>query len=91
MSLLSIQNLNAFYGDFQALFGIDFNLEERETIAVIPENAKLQLAVEIRSFQDSRQGKVSLAVLSVRPFSISTKRCLKQAQQLFASAAHLIC
>jgi branched-chain amino acid transport system ATP-binding protein len=38
MTLLSIQNLDAFYGDFQALFGINFDLDERETIAVIGAN-----------------------------------------------------
>ena len=38
MSLLEIRNLTAFYGDFQALFGIDFSLEEGNTAAVIGAN-----------------------------------------------------
>lgn len=38
MSLLDVQNLTAFYGDFQALFGIDFNIEEGETVAIIGAN-----------------------------------------------------
>lgn len=38
MSLLDVQNLHAFYGDFQALFGIDFRLEDGETIAIIGAN-----------------------------------------------------
>jgi branched-chain amino acid transport system ATP-binding protein len=36
--MLETRNLTAFYGDFQALFGIDVRLEEGETIAVIGAN-----------------------------------------------------
>ena len=38
MSLLAIRNLDAFYGDFQALFGLDFDLDEHETVAAIGAN-----------------------------------------------------
>ena len=38
MSLLEIRNLDAFYGDFQALFGFDFELQEHETVAAIGAN-----------------------------------------------------
>jgi len=38
MSLLRTQKLSAFYGDFQALFGIDVTVEEGETIAIIGAN-----------------------------------------------------
>ena len=38
MSLLEIRGLNAFYGDFQALFGVDLVLAEHETAAVIGAN-----------------------------------------------------
>ena len=38
MSLLRTQQLSAFYGDFQALFGIDLNIEEGETVAIIGAN-----------------------------------------------------
>ncbi len=38
MSLLETRGLTAFYGDFQALFGIDFRLEEGETVAMIGAN-----------------------------------------------------
>jgi branched-chain amino acid transport system ATP-binding protein len=38
MTLLSIQSLDAFYGDFQALFGVDLVLNEGETVAVIGAN-----------------------------------------------------
>ena len=39
MSLLSVRNLSAFYGDYQALFGIDVTLMQGETVAIIGANA----------------------------------------------------
>ncbi len=36
--LLETKNLSAFYGDFQALFGIDFELEAGEIVAIIGAN-----------------------------------------------------
>jgi branched-chain amino acid transport system ATP-binding protein len=38
MSILTCKNLIAKYGDFQALFGIDFNLNAGETVAIIGSN-----------------------------------------------------
>ena len=38
MRLLEVRGLVARYGDFQALHGIDFNLESGETVAVIGSN-----------------------------------------------------
>ncbi len=38
MSLLKATNLTAFYGDFQALFGIDLEIDEGEIVAVIGSN-----------------------------------------------------
>ena len=38
MSLLATHALSAFYGDFQALFGIDLTVEEGETVAIIGAN-----------------------------------------------------
>lgn len=38
MSRLKIQNLTAGYGDFQALFGIDLELNVKETVAIIGSN-----------------------------------------------------
>lgn len=38
MSLLKVTGLKAFYGDFQALFGIDLVIAEGEAIAVIGSN-----------------------------------------------------
>ncbi|HXL69228.1 MAG TPA: ABC transporter ATP-binding protein [Xanthobacteraceae bacterium] len=39
MALLETRALTAFYGDFQALFGIDTRLEAGETVAIIGANA----------------------------------------------------
>jgi branched-chain amino acid transport system ATP-binding protein len=36
--LLRTQNLSAFYGDFQALFGINVDVEQGETVAIIGAN-----------------------------------------------------
>tara|TARA_B100000315_G_scaffold104284_1_gene95533 strand:+ start:5890 stop:6588 length:699 start_codon:yes stop_codon:yes gene_type:complete len=38
MSLLEIENLTAFYGDFQALFGISLAIDKGETVAAIGAN-----------------------------------------------------
>ncbi|MEL6503728.1 MAG: ABC transporter ATP-binding protein [Pseudomonadota bacterium] len=38
MTLLQTQNLTAHYGDFQALFGVDIDVHEGETIAIIGAN-----------------------------------------------------
>jgi branched-chain amino acid transport system ATP-binding protein len=38
MSLLDARDVRAFYGDFQALFGIDFHIEAGETVAIIGAN-----------------------------------------------------
>ena len=38
MSFLEVEQLKAFYGDFQALFNIDFTMDKGETIAVIGSN-----------------------------------------------------
>lgn len=38
MSLLTTHNLTAYYGDFQALFGVDIELNSGETIAIIGAN-----------------------------------------------------
>jgi branched-chain amino acid transport system ATP-binding protein len=38
MTLLATKKLEAFYGDFQALFGIDFEIEQGEIVAMIGAN-----------------------------------------------------
>jgi len=37
-ALIRVENLTAFYGDAQALFGIDFELQAGETVAIIGAN-----------------------------------------------------
>jgi len=38
MSVLSTHNLCAYYGDFQALFGIDIEIDSGETVAIVGAN-----------------------------------------------------
>ncbi len=38
MALLATSGLTAFYGDFQALFGVDITLQQGETVAIIGAN-----------------------------------------------------
>ena len=38
MAMLETHDLTAFYGDFQAFFGITFTLDEGETVAIIGAN-----------------------------------------------------
>src|SRR5436309_15256503 len=38
MTLLEVQALDAFYGDFQALFGVTLRVEAGETVALIGAN-----------------------------------------------------
>src|SRR5688572_14648919 len=37
-ALLSTHDLKVFYGDFQALFGVDVSIDEGETVAIIGAN-----------------------------------------------------
>lgn len=36
--ILSVENLDAFYGDFQALFSVDFHVDEGEAVALVGAN-----------------------------------------------------
>ena len=38
MRLLDVRRLDAFYGDFQALFGVDFSIDEGDAVAIIGAN-----------------------------------------------------
>ena len=38
MSLLTTQGLVSHYGDFQALYGLDFAISSKETVAIIGSN-----------------------------------------------------
>jgi branched-chain amino acid transport system ATP-binding protein len=60
MPLLETRELTAFYGDFQALFGITLSVEERETIAIIGANGagKSTFLKTVAGLLPSRPGAV---------------------------------
>lgn len=60
MPLLSVSAVNASYGDLQALFGIDFHVEEGEAVALIGANGagKTTLLKTITGLIGSRQGAI---------------------------------
>lgn len=62
-ALLSVNALDAFYGDFQALFGIDFELGEGEAVAVIGANGagKSTLLKSLAGLVRNRPDAVRLA------------------------------
>lgn len=62
-TLLSVTALDAFYGDFQALFGIDFELNEGEAVAVIGANGagKSTLLRSLAGLVRNRSDAVRLA------------------------------
>lgn len=62
-ALLSVTALDAFYGDFQALFGIDFELREGEAVAVVGANGagKSTLLKSLAGLVRNRSDAVRLA------------------------------
>jgi len=62
-TLLSVSALDAFYGDFQALFGIDFRLEQGEAVAVIGANGagKSTLLKSLAGLVRNRRDAIRLA------------------------------
>jgi branched-chain amino acid transport system ATP-binding protein len=62
-ALLNVTALDAFYGDFQALFGIDFELGEGEAVAVIGANGagKSTLLKSLAGLVRNRPDAVCLA------------------------------
>jgi branched-chain amino acid transport system ATP-binding protein len=67
VTLLATRGLTAFYGDFQALFGIDFDLEEGEVAAVIGANGagKSTFLRSIAGLNAARAGEVAFAGAAV--------------------------
>ncbi|KAB7883143.1 ABC transporter ATP-binding protein [Poseidonibacter ostreae] len=61
MSILECNNLIAKYGDFQALFGIDFHLDEGETVAIIGSNGAGK-----STFLKSITGLISVDTTSIK-------------------------
>jgi branched-chain amino acid transport system ATP-binding protein len=62
-TLLKVSELDAFYGDFQALFGIDFELEQGEAVAVIGANGagKSTLLKSLAGLVPNRRDSIRLA------------------------------
>jgi len=62
-TLLRVSALDAFYGDFQALFGIDFELEQGEAVAVIGANGagKSTLLKSLAGLVRNRRDAIHLA------------------------------
>ena len=60
MSLLEVQNADVFYGDFQALFSVSFDIEEGQIFAVIGANGagKSTMLRTIAGLSRPRSGKV---------------------------------
>ena len=62
-ALLNVTALDAFYGDFQALFGIDLELHPGEAVAVIGANGsgKSTLLKSLAGLVKNRPGAIRLA------------------------------
>jgi branched-chain amino acid transport system ATP-binding protein len=60
MSLLQVEQVNAFYGDFQALFGVSIEVAESETVAIIGSNGagKSTLLKAIAGLRPVHDGRV---------------------------------
>lgn len=65
--LLSIRSLDAFYGDFQALYGIDLEIVAGEVIAVIGANGagKSTLLKSIAGMTATRRGRIDFSGESI--------------------------
>ena len=63
MTLLEVQALDAFYGDFQALFGVTVHVEAGETVALIGANGagKTTFLKCLVGLIDNRRGQIRFA------------------------------
>jgi branched-chain amino acid transport system ATP-binding protein len=73
MSLLEIDNLDVFYGDFQAIYSLDLHIAEGETLAVIGSNGagKTTLMKAIAGLAPASSGQIryrELNIETVKPF-----------------------
>jgi branched-chain amino acid transport system ATP-binding protein len=66
-ALLSISNLQSFYGDFQALYGIDLEVRAGEVVAVIGANGagKSTLLKSIAGLVKTKRGSIDFAGTSI--------------------------
>lgn len=71
MTLLKVRNLDAFYGDLQALFDVSIELAEGETVALVGANGagKSTLLKCVVGLIDSKRGDIQLAgqTITTRP------------------------
>jgi branched-chain amino acid transport system ATP-binding protein len=63
MPLLSVENLDVFYGDFHAIRGVSLAVEEGQTVAIIGANGagKSTLLQAITGLNAHKRGNVSFA------------------------------
>ena len=63
MMLLEVSGLNAFYGDLQAVYDLDFTVAEKESVALLGANGagKSTFLRSLVGLLDSRNGKVRFA------------------------------
>ena len=71
MTLLEVSGLNAFYGDLQAIYDIEFNVAEKESVALLGANGagKSTFLRSLVGLIDSKSGSVRFASedISVAP------------------------
>ena len=92
MTLLATRGLTAFYGDFQALFGIDFELQEAEIVAVIGANGagKSTFLRAVAGLNAAERNAISLAGEPVGGLAAHRLACMgvslvPEGRRLFAS------
>jgi len=66
MSLLETHGLKAFYGDFQALFDVDFHVEAGETVAIIGANGAGKTTL-LRTIAGVLRSAPDMVVYDARP------------------------
>jgi len=90
--ILEVSRLDAFYGDFQALFGVDLMVDEGEVLAIIGANGagKTTLMRSISGLTGNKAGMVRYrgeAIGALRADEVATKgiALVPEGRQLFPS------